>query len=81
VFVGSCTASELWVAECCWRRRSERRGLQPEICRHLCMRGCHYEWFRGSLVAIDLSLVSHNVVRTEGLWVLDFLTLRVRAIH
>jgi hypothetical protein len=34
-----------------------------------------------SLVAIDLSHVSQNVVGTEGLWVLGFLTLRVRAIH
>jgi hypothetical protein len=47
----------------------------------LCMRGCHYEWFRGSLVAIDLSHVSQNVVGTEGLWVLGFLALRVRSIH
>ncbi len=81
MFVGSCTASELWAAEGCWQRRSEGRGLQPEVCRRLCMRGCHYEWFRGSLVAIDLSPVSQNVVGIEGLWVLGFLTLRVRAIH
>jgi hypothetical protein len=81
VFVGSCTAFESCVSECCWQRKSEGRGLQPEVCRCLCMRGCHNEWFRGSLVAIDLSPVSQNVVGTEGLWVLGFLTLRVRAIH
>ncbi len=58
MFVGSYTASELWAAECCWQRRSEGKGLQPEVCRRLYMRGCHYEWFRGSLVAIDLSPMS-----------------------
>jgi len=26
-------ASELWAAECCLQRRSEKRGLQPEIYR------------------------------------------------
>ncbi len=33
MFVGSCIASELWTAECCLQRRSERRGLQPQVYR------------------------------------------------
>jgi hypothetical protein len=46
------------------------------VCSHksvvrLCMRGCHLEWFHGSLASIDLSPVSEYVVglRASGFWV------------
>jgi hypothetical protein len=44
-----------------------REGVKGGVCSHksvvrLCMRGCHLEWFHGSLVSIGLSPVSQNVV-------------------
>jgi hypothetical protein len=46
------------------------------VCSHkfvvrLCMRGCHLEWFHGSLASIDLRSMSQYVVglRASGFWV------------
>ncbi len=53
-----------------------REGVKGRVCSHksvirLCMRGCHLEWFHGSLASIDLSPVFQYVVglRASGFWV------------
>ncbi len=53
-----------------------REGVKGGVCSHkfvvrLCMRGCHLEWFHGSLASIDLRSMSQYVVglRASGFWV------------
>jgi hypothetical protein len=48
-----------------------KEGVKGGVCNHksvvrLCMRGCHLELFHGSLISIDLSPVSQNVVELSA---------------